>query len=392
MEATFFIDESGNTGTDWLNDNQPFFTYGGWLVPNDKLDLIEKYLKGYIEKEQSDELKSKNIFKRTDGLNMFSDIYIQLLEEFSAIPFFIVADKKFMIAAKIVETFFDYAYNPYVNEYLTHPVELKKALANCIINFHDKTIINSFAKLIKNGTISVDTLKEINLKLLELFESEGHEQVASTLKCLTEENFLRMIDEFETVTQNGQVKNRISLTQTMLLEILRNVELFSNGRNISVKVSHDRLRGYAEVFKEIEDIFLQEEEPFIYKNEGIVWLSRFPHINSIIEQDSKAVPCIQVSDLLCGFISKSFQSISGMKNLNKIEKGLLFSLVNIREVFIKESVLVWNWYAPYNLERKFILSLNPKAKVALTDYNAIIQRDFPRAIASNEVIKVTHQN
>ncbi|WP_324655734.1 DUF3800 domain-containing protein [Bacillus cereus] len=380
MEATFYIDESGNTGTDWLNDKQPFFTYGGWLVLNEKLDLVETFLNGFIAKEQAAELKSKNVFKRTGGLKLFESIYNQLLNEFSAVPFFIVADKKFMVAAKIVETFFDCVHNPYVNEYLTHPVELKKALANCIFNHKDDKVLDSFAVLIKKGTIPIDELSEINLGLISIFEKEEHKQVANTLKGLTKENFLSMINEFQTVTSNGTLKNRITLTVTMLLEILRNVEIYSNNRNISVRVSHDSLRGYAGLFKEVEDIYFREESPFVYNNNGVKWLSNFPHIKSITVKDSVDEPCIQASDLMCGFASDYFHLISQMRDLEKTEKELLKSLIMERDFYIEENVILWNWYAPYDFKRKFIVSLNSEAKIQAEDYHMIIERDFEMAI------------
>jgi len=168
MEATFFIDESGNTGTDWLNNDQPFFTYGGWLIPNQKREMVETFLYDYISMEQASELKSKYVFRRTGGLELFSNIYNRLIYEFSAVPFFKVVDKKFMVAAKMVETFFDCEYNPFVNAYLTHPVELKKALANCIYNYENKKVLNSFSTLIKNGTHSTDAMKIINQELILL--------------------------------------------------------------------------------------------------------------------------------------------------------------------------------------------------------------------------------
>lgn len=379
MDTTFFVDESGNTGTDWLNIDQPFFVYGGWLIPNENIDNVNIYLSEFIMKEQSGELKSNKILKRNDGLKLFDEIFNSLLCDFSALPVFAVVDKEFMVSAKIVETFFDYAYNPSVNTYLTHPVELKKALANCILT--SKGILTKFSELIKNGTIDVEHLRVVSLELVTLFENEGHLQVADALRNLSDENLLSMIDEFETVTDTGKMKNRITLTQTMLLEMIKNIEIISNNRDFKVNIIHDKLRGYSEVFNEIEAIFFKEEQPYIYQNADKIWLSRFPHIQSIIEKDSKNVPVIQAADMLCGFISKSFQTMNSMKNLNKLEKDILRKLVILREEFFSESVFLWNWYTPYNFERKFILSNNPKAKVYVTDHNKIIQDDFVNAIS-----------
>lgn len=35
-EAYFFFDESGNTGTNWLDQKQPYYIYGGWMLMKDK--------------------------------------------------------------------------------------------------------------------------------------------------------------------------------------------------------------------------------------------------------------------------------------------------------------------------------------------------------------------
>ncbi len=49
-----------------------------------------------------------------------------------AIPVFIIADKHFMIAAKIVETFFDCAYNPNIKNSFNWQSDLKRMLAEVI--------------------------------------------------------------------------------------------------------------------------------------------------------------------------------------------------------------------------------------------------------------------
>ncbi|NNU96414.1 DUF3800 domain-containing protein [Anoxybacillus sp. EFIL] len=378
MEYTFFIDESGNTGTDWLNKDQPFFVYGGWLIPNEKIDNVNAYISEFIKKEQSGELKSNKILKRNDGYKIINEIFNSMVCKFSALPIFVVVDKEFMVAAKIVETFFDCAYNPNVNEYLTHPFELKKALANCI--FESKDTLFQFSELIKNGTINIKELRNISHQLIKSFERSNHMEVANSLKDLSDENLLSMIDEFETVTDTGRMKNRIALTQTMLLEMLRNIEILLNNRGATVKIIHDKLRGYSTIFNEIQAIFFRKEQPFVYKNEYKIWLSNFPHIDSIEEINSKSSPCIQASDMLCGFIAKAFQAMNSMKSLNKVEKEIIKKLVCIHDEFVKEKVKVWNWYAPYNFDRKFIMSINPNSKVYVTDYHKIIEDDFPNAI------------
>lgn len=128
MNASFYIDESGNTGTNWDDKTQPYFVYGGWLVPDDRKEEAVNYLNGILASIQGSELKAKSFLKGKSGTYRFYNLFKKLVIEFGFLPFFGVTDKKFMIAAKIVETFFDCDYNPNVNDYLSRPVELKKLL------------------------------------------------------------------------------------------------------------------------------------------------------------------------------------------------------------------------------------------------------------------------
>ena len=128
MNWNFYCDESGNTGTDWLNNDQPFFVYGGWLVQDQNKEIVRSRLSEITATLQGNEIKSKNVFKSRRGLNVFFDIF-NAMQQNLAFPVFVISDKKFMVAAKIVETFFDSEYNKSLREDITSSNELKKALA-----------------------------------------------------------------------------------------------------------------------------------------------------------------------------------------------------------------------------------------------------------------------
>ena len=37
-----FFDESGNTGTNWLDVSQPFFVYGGWIIAEEEEEFAPR--------------------------------------------------------------------------------------------------------------------------------------------------------------------------------------------------------------------------------------------------------------------------------------------------------------------------------------------------------------
>ena len=121
-EWALYLDESGNTGTNMFDENQPFYVYAGWLIKNGEENSIVKYIKESFKKVKAQELKSVKI------LNKYRpELYefIQYAIYNGMYPFYYVFDKKYYLCCKTVETFFDYAHNSNVPMELTSDYERK---------------------------------------------------------------------------------------------------------------------------------------------------------------------------------------------------------------------------------------------------------------------------
>ncbi|WP_412137665.1 DUF3800 domain-containing protein [Lentilactobacillus parabuchneri] len=68
----YYIDESGNTGSNLLDENQPYFVYGGWIMDDNYKGKIDKYISN-LEFE-ADELHYKKmsirLAKRANDLSL----------------------------------------------------------------------------------------------------------------------------------------------------------------------------------------------------------------------------------------------------------------------------------------------------------------------------------
>ncbi|MBY6915744.1 MULTISPECIES: DUF3800 domain-containing protein [Clostridium] len=380
MKYSFYIDESGNTGTDWINNEQPYFVYGGWLVCDAQAGELKQYLSNFFSKTQATELKAKKLFKQKKGILIFNNIFKEMCYKYRAFPIFCFVDKKFMIAGKIVETFFDGAYNPRINWYLTTPVELKKALAVCISE-NDEILIE-FSKIIKNCTASIDDMKKINQKLIKIFEKQNHIMVADTLRDLKEENFLKMIDEFESVTKGKNGKNNITLTGTTLVKLLNSAESICRIFNGQAVIVHDKLRGYNDVFLEIEKIFLKKDNPVSFGTEKKHIFSNFPHVDSITTVDSKSEILVQAADLLCGFVSKVFKSFLIEEELSEKALEILYHLIKLYYKFIEMDIMIWDYHCTYEFEPKLCNAINSQKIHNQFDYHKLVDEDFINAIKS----------
>lgn len=294
----FYLDESGNTGTNWLDENQPYFVYGGWLLEDKTIDAGIQCISSAFDFYNGNELKSaKLIDKHLREVVLFFEEFIKL----GAIPVFVIADKKYMIAAKIVETFFDPMYNGGVNNIITYPSDFKKALSEYVFDIPD--IINIFGALISSGEISESSAKCIKSTLSSEFSNIGLIEFGNSINNLSDKNLNAMFEEFRRVTNNG-TRTWLTLTAPLLICLINNISVLSSDTE-PIHIYPDELRGYSDVFTQSE----------LFCNNILGGEYRIQTINS------KANKLIQAADLLCGYISRCFRDV---ERFSKIDESTSF--------------------------------------------------------------------
>ncbi|MCB8504611.1 DUF3800 domain-containing protein [Enterococcus durans] len=246
------IDESGNTGTNWLDPDQPFFIYGSWLIEDKNKYEIEKlFVQWRSGRQPTSEYKSNKLFKTNKSKKSLEELLFQILDKNLAKPFFLIMEKRFMIAAKIVETFFDPAYSGYFNNQLTWPVEIKRQLANVIVKNGEDSFFENFLKLLNQDTIKIELMKSLRDDLSKIFESVGLMEISVLVKNFNEESLIKMKEEFGPLLNNFG-KNFLTLTIPGVIQLLHQINLFSEINDyIGVNVVHDNLRGYDSIFQTI---------------------------------------------------------------------------------------------------------------------------------------------
>lgn len=323
-----FLDESGNTGTNWIDLQQPYFVYGGWLFRDDQCQIANDKINEIFSFSKASELKSKYILERKK--NYFYDMMDFFLGDLRAIPMFVVVDKKYMVAAKIVETFFDNAYNPNINGYLTLNTPLKKALADIV--YKDKLLITTFADALKKCQIDIIVITNVRNELAKYFRDKGLIEVESAIKNLSDDNLNEMVDEFLVMSKNRESKSHLSLTAPILMQLIINSNPIGHIYGETINVFLDKLpHGYENIICEIEQICL---------NKGIV-----NNISNIEMADSKSNRLVQAADLLSGYISRSLIDIDN-KPTEESNKKLWETLVFLHDFWNKEhNIVIWDYDA-----------------------------------------------
>ena len=354
-----YLDESGNTGANFMDVNQPYFVYGGWLLEKDDAIDICGRIEEIFSYSKAQEIKSKKGLK----YDKCKELFHMMMYEFNAIPIFGVADKKYMIAAKIVETFFDHIYNPYVNGYLTYKSDLKKALADNI--FLNKELLSEFSKIIRNGTMELETMREVK-KLLSLhFEKENLLEVQQTISNLSDSNLQEMIGEFESISKNGTEKRWLSLVSPVLMDRILHVDMYSRIIGKTVNLYVDELWGYQDVFDELNEIF---------KRKRII-----TNVEFVGQERSTENSLIQAADYLCGFVYRTLlEKETSCKN--DIVNELWQDFIVLDVVFQDYGINAWDYYANSGFKNEIWYLAGYQIEERDVDSKTIINRDFAKAI------------
>lgn len=145
----FYCDESGQTGTNWLDDAQPIVVHGGWLFPEGSEQLVAE---GVSDIRQRYHLNAPELkwgqFGRNGRLTAFRELFALCLSN-GALPILMVMDKRYAIAAKIIETYFDPLYNPHFSAGFTGDFETKKRLAESV--HLSPNLVSRFGPLLRRG-------------------------------------------------------------------------------------------------------------------------------------------------------------------------------------------------------------------------------------------------
>jgi hypothetical protein len=86
---SIFLDESGNSGSNYLDVQQPFFVYGGWFVRNEDVDAVRTTVENWEQaiESKAQEIKGHKLAKGSSGRKKIIEL-LRLLGKSGAIPIY----------------------------------------------------------------------------------------------------------------------------------------------------------------------------------------------------------------------------------------------------------------------------------------------------------------
>lgn len=320
MRATFYCDESGNTGAHWGDEQQPIFVHGGWLVPRQFEKQIAADVAAFRDRHnlQGAELKWQKLARRRDPGAVFREFF-KLMGDGCCVPFFFVMDKEFISSAKVVETFFDPAYNSHLSMDFTFQRERKKRIAEIVLLADD--VRGRFVQMLKAGeTPEPDEVRLLARDLASRLSSAGEEGLAATLLDFSDAAIAEI--QWELAAPNW-LRTTLAHSLPGLTQVL---EKFVRVRAVELEIVHDALVRHDETFAALEARLRPTDGEDRLVIEGQEQFALMPTVTGVRLVDSKDVLGIQLADLLCGFVRTIFTKIKRGEQLTEDELIVCFHL------------------------------------------------------------------
>jgi hypothetical protein len=295
-----YCDESGNSGPNYLDKAQPFYVLAGWVIPdrsNEAACVAIEQLRQKIS-PQSSELKSAAILKgerqKTEAAGLFAE-----LGRLGAIPLYLIAEKRFCIAAKVVETFLDPAFNPLLRNLMTSDRETKQEIANLLYDGLPDQELIAFAEAYRKP--SGPGLKAALLNLAAAAREHLNPELAEAL--LGCEQDIESIAEVEAANSPfGSVG--AALNMPCLVSFLMMTEALGRaGLHQPIRFVHDRQHAYEEGYRKIFEIHRGMPHLFSMPSDDGLPFGKLEAVAEFETADSKDRLPLQAADMLAGVLN-----------------------------------------------------------------------------------------
>lgn len=325
--ATFYCDESGNTGVHWGDPHQPVFVHGGWMIPEANRDALLAEIPHLRQRHRlnAPELKWQQIAKRDSGPSIFRDIFETILAN-AAMPFFQVMDKDYILAAKAVETFFDPEYNHFLPVEFTSASDIKKELAERLVFASEE--LAAFGEMLRAGVQPEATrVDDLAHRFAAFMERNNGPALAEMLRHFDADALDGIGGEF-----GADVWMRTTLGHSMFA-LMNRLEHFIRPRRVRIEIVHDNIVRFDDLLGMVRGMFRESNGRDTLIINGEARYFSMPTVDGMRLGDSKDEPFIQLADLLCGFVRTVFTKFKYDEPLTADERAVCGDLVALHTDF-----------------------------------------------------------
>lgn len=293
-----FCDETGNTGSHFIDKNQPLYAEGGWFVSKQYAQQASQMV---IELEQragfgSSEKKGSELMRQPEGQSFAYEI-CKALSQARCIPFVYVVEKRYFVCSKLVETFFDPDYNPTVPTSDTWNPAKRQSDAEMFYSFSE-LLIDEFAEAYRAKNAA---LVKANAEkwIAELNRANRADDAARIKSCL--DGIEPAIHAEAKAIQSADVPSLDSLNVPSVFQVFQFIESHSPYK---CDIVHDQTFSFEPVYSYVFNLYKLAPRLVLTMMDGRKQVSGFENCCSLKYADSKSEPLIRASDYLLSGVSR----------------------------------------------------------------------------------------
>jgi hypothetical protein len=231
------------------------------------------------------------------------------------LPFYVVAEKKYALSGRLVETFLDPLYNDNILNGFSWDRQTKIQLANSLCQVLDDVVVNKFHEAYRFGEVKrfieayefvTNNLSHISPELVECIDG-----------CRVHLN--EIAEEEASSSENCAYK---TINIPSLISLLRLLNRFANIRNMKMNVIHDEQSVYEKSYKDIVDKMKNASKNDMTMLDGTDCNLNLNNIESFKMKKSHGSLLLQAADILAGAVREIFCAINHGKKLDEFNKEL----------------------------------------------------------------------
>lgn len=318
----YYFDESGNSGSRFLDYHQPTYVEGGWAVEKSKIQKLSNLI---IEIENSytsniKELKGKNLVKHRRGQEFILKM-IHEIGQHGGIPILHICEKKYMVCGKIVETFLDPLYNSKVTYADQWNLEKRQEIAQC---FYETNIplIDEFADAYRRKNL--EGIANNAQKWVQYLGENNHKELSDLIAHVIPNIEKSLSDEFS-IYDKPSFKGIDSLNIPVWFNILQHIEQNTPSR---CSIIHDKIDTFELAYLESFKILKNASEGIINFKDRM-WVLPLKNIDNFIFEDSKKSPLVRAADLVVGCSAYYIELVMSSKAIPNLLHKIAFSTLGI---------------------------------------------------------------
>jgi uncharacterized protein DUF3800 len=288
---TLYCDETGSTGSRFLDPAQPTFAEGGWFIAHEHqqgatdaiIEIEGRYKSGAAE------LKGASLVKTARGQSMMREV-CETLGKLWAVPYIYVVEKRYAVCSKIVETFFDPLYNPRIPNSDTWDPPKRQAEAQF---FYDNggSLIEDFAEAFRLMDATAVKRNAENW-VAHLNAASFHEQADKVAGVLPQ-----IEDEIRTEGRHTRADGNPSGIDSLNLPIVAEVFQFVEQHcPFPCDIVHDQNASFESIYRYFFELFTNAKPTVLEMKDGRRMHYGFRNALSLSFADSKAEPLIRAAD------------------------------------------------------------------------------------------------